>query len=193
MNRKAKYHHGTLDREAMKRGLEIVAEQGPMALTMRGLARELGVTASALVYYYGNRAGLRAAVARTAAERMRPFSVVRSGGLRAGQTLRATAHSWVEFATKNPNLYRLIFGEGWRGGSYPTLPRRDCVHSVDRISNIGQMSRHIQPCNPNEHGWQLFTAMHGLAFSLADGACPPKSVGPIIDRFVRSIENPRKA
>ena len=185
---KAKYHHGSLVQAAICRGLEWVAESGPMAVTMRGLARDLGVTAAALVHYFHNRAGLRAAIAHAAAEQMRPFTVVRSGGQGAGERLRRTAQAWVDYAGKNPHLYRLVFGEGWREGQLPTPARRECVYSVDRIANLGQMSGHIRAGATKEHGWLFFAAVHGLALARADGAAPSDAVTPLVDRFVRAIE-----
>ena len=185
---KTKYHHGTLVRTAVRRGVEIVAERGPMGLTLRGLARDLGVTAAALNYYFANRAGLLAAVANAAAEHMRPYSVFRSGGARAGAKLRAQAEAWVEYAANNPNLYRIAFGEGWRGGACGTMVRGECVHSVDRVANIGQMSGHIRSGEPRDVGWTLFSAIHGLAHTLADGAVPLEKAKAIIDHFVSGLE-----
>ena len=60
---KPRYHHGSLQQAALQRGRELVARFGPDALTLRGLARELGVSATALVYHFGSLAGLRSSVA----------------------------------------------------------------------------------------------------------------------------------
>lgn len=186
---KARYHHGSLVEAAIKRGIEVVAQSGPMALTLRGLARDLGVTAAALVHYFHNRSGLRAAIAHAAAAQMRPFSIVRSGGERSGERLRAMAQSWVSFAADNPNLYRAVFGEGWHDGQLSSPARRECVYSVDRIANMGQASGHIREGSPREHGWLYFSAVHGLALARADGAAPAECVGPLIERHVQSIES----
>ena len=59
--RKRRYHHGDLHNSALLRGAEMVARAGPAALTLRALARELGVSATALVHYFGHVKGLRAA------------------------------------------------------------------------------------------------------------------------------------
>ena len=186
---KERYHHGSLVNSAVQRGLQLVAQFGPMAVTMRGLARELGVTAAALVHYFHNRSGLLGAIAEAAAAQMRPFSVVRSGGLRAGERLRNTAQSWVAFAAQNPNLYRVVFGEGWRDGQTSTAAGRECIYSVDRIASMGQVSGHIRDGSPREHGLLFFSAVHGLALARADGGLPEQAVGPLIDRFVQAIES----
>ncbi len=57
--RKRGYHHGNLRASALPRGRQLVTIHGPAALTLRGLARDLGVTATSLVREFGNLAGLR--------------------------------------------------------------------------------------------------------------------------------------
>ena len=184
---KERYHHGSLREAAIARGLAVVARAGPMGVTMAGIARDCGVSPAGLVYYFHNRAGLRAAIANAAAEQMRPFSVFRAGGARSASALRDNSAAWVEYAAKNPNLYRIVFGEGWRGNEPATLPRSECLHSIDRVANIGQMSRHIRAGATRDHAWYLWSAMHGLAMSCADGATTPAKVKPLIERFVAGL------
>ena len=186
-SKKEKYHLGNLPAKAIRRGLELVAKFGPNGVTMRGLARDLGVSAAALVHYFHNRAGIRAAIANAAAEQMKPFSVVRSGGEWAGPRVHAMAGALVDYATKNPNLYRIAYGEGWRETESPTPVRRQFVHSVDRISNFGQSSKYIRPGPNQEHAWLFHAAAHGLAMCAADGVLPKTLVEPVIARFVQNL------
>lgn len=186
-SKKDKYHFGNLVDAAIRRGLELVAKFGPNGVTMRGLARDLGVSAAALVHYFHNRAGLRAAIANAAAEQMKPFSVVRSGGEWAGPRLHAMAGAMVDYATKHPNLYRIVYGEGWRETESPTPVRRQFVHSVDRISNFGQTSKYIRAGSNQEHAWLFHAAAHGLAMCAADGVLPKTLIEPVITRFVQNL------
>lgn len=182
-----KYHHGSLRDAAIKHGMAVAAKFGPMAITMRGIARDLGVSAAALVYYFHNRAGLRGAIAHVAAEELRPYSVVRSGGEWAGARLHRMASAMVDFASAKPNIYRLIYGEGWRDGERATPVRRQFVYSVDRIANMGQPSKYIRPGPNQEHAWLFHAAAHGLAMCAADGALPKSLVEPVIARFVQNL------
>lgn len=186
-SKKDKYRAGNLAERAIRRGLELVSKFGPNGVTMRGLARDLGVSAAALVNYFHNRAGMRAAIANAAAEQMKPFSVVRSGGEWAGPRLHAMAGAMVDYATKNPNLYRIVYGEGWRETESPTPVRRQFVHSIDRISNMGQVSKYIRAGSNQEHAWLFHAAAHGLAMCAADGVLPKPLVEPVIARFVQNL------
>ena len=114
-----RYHHGDLFNSAIRRGREIVRDYGPEALTLRGLARDLKVSASALLYYFGSRVGLRNVVAawvgRDLAEAGRPERVL-SAPL---DGLKDSARAWLKAATAEPNLYRAASGEGWMGSTGP--------------------------------------------------------------------------
>src|SRR4051812_11978193 len=102
---KQSYHHRNLRSSALVRGREIVATFGPQALTMRGLARELGVSATALVHWFGNVASLRSAVAASVLEKVGeacgtpahgPSEI---GGGRDGR-LPEIGTAWIAFAAK---------------------------------------------------------------------------------------------
>jgi AcrR family transcriptional regulator len=120
----------------------LAAQRGPRAITLRGVARDLGVTAPALVYYFRCIDGFRAAVAAVVLERAGvssgapvtpadatvaiPHGTTGRGRARTPipspvvmrapperKTTRAVSDAWIEFASANPGLYRLASGEGW--------------------------------------------------------------------------------
>lgn len=133
--KKRRYHHGSLPRVAILRGCEMVTLWGPTALTLRGLARDLGVTAPALLYHFGTVAGLRSAVAAAVLEHLTYASHLEPSSRRR-PTDDAVATEWIQFAGRHPHLYRLACGEGWRG---PGVPRH------------GQLGGTLAACTP----WKL--------------------------------------
>lgn len=159
-----RYHHGDLFNSAIRRGLEIVRNEGPDALTLRGLARDLKVTASALLYFFKSRVGLRNAVAawagRDLADAGRPSSVV-SAPL---HWLESSARAWLKQAMAEPNLYRAATGEGWIGSTGPTarwwaplMPfeapaagtRRHAEKLLHRGQQLGEVARPVDAGRPN--------------------------------------------
>ena len=59
----APYHHGDLRRALIHATVAAVAASGPTAVSLRGLAAELGVSHAAPVHHFGDKAGLFTAVA----------------------------------------------------------------------------------------------------------------------------------
>ncbi|MES2643045.1 MAG: helix-turn-helix domain-containing protein [Myxococcota bacterium] len=172
---KPRYHHGKLHEAALRRGREIVALFGPDALTLRGLARELGVTATALVYHFGSRAGLRSAVAAAVLTDLEKaaFGDAKSA---ARTSPEVVGSAWVAYAEENPFLYRLASGEGWRG--QPRVPTGLdagglAVPSPRRVlqTAFARRTRRIGLPAGDEARAELYSfTIHGLALARMDGA-----------------------
>jgi AcrR family transcriptional regulator len=172
---KPRYHHGNLHQAALRRGREIVALLGPDALTLRGLARDLGVTAAALVYHFGSRAGLRSAVAAAVLADLEKTSF--AGAIGAARTSpEVVGAAWVAYAEKNPFLYRLASGEGWRG--QPRAPTGLdagglAVPSPRRVlqTAFARRTRRVGLPAGDEARADLYSfTIHGLALARMDGA-----------------------
>jgi AcrR family transcriptional regulator len=57
------YHHGDLRHALMAAALKDIQRDGPAALSLRALARQVGVSHAAPVHYFGDKAGLLTAIA----------------------------------------------------------------------------------------------------------------------------------
>ena len=185
--RKRRYHHGDLRASALARGRQIVTGRGPCELSLRGLARDLGVSATSLVRQFGNLAGMRAAVAESVLEKL------------WNETAMAPTHRvpvadvagrWVTFAAANANLYRLLSGEGWHApgtgvrGFHGMLtvasPRRALEDAVRvRTRRLGR------PRGDPERACYLASMIHGLALARIDGA----DGASVNDALARALRN----
>ena len=185
--RKRRYHHGDLRASALARGRQIVTGRGPCELSLRGLARDLGVSATSLVRQFGNLAGMRAAVAESVLEKLRDETAM-------APTHRVpvadVAGRWVAFASANANLYRLLSGEGWHApgtgvrGFHGMLtvasPRRALEDAVRvRTRRLGR------PGGDRERACYLASMIHGLALARIDGA----DGASVNDALARALRN----
>jgi AcrR family transcriptional regulator len=57
------YHHGDLRRALLEAAVQAIAEVGPAAVSLRDLARRVGVSHAAPAHHFGDKAGLLTAVA----------------------------------------------------------------------------------------------------------------------------------
>ncbi|TCO50630.1 TetR/AcrR family transcriptional regulator [Actinocrispum wychmicini] len=83
------------------RALALLADEGVEAVTLRRVARDVGVSHGAPLRHFPNRAALLSAMAATG------FSML-SERMAAGG-LRATCQSYMDFARAEPALYALMF------------------------------------------------------------------------------------
>ena len=91
-------------------GLNLLTNEGPDALTMRRVARELGVGAMTLYTYIDGQPGLHRAMVQ------RGFEIIHQNCSAACEAQMEGSHDWsggartyVQFAIQHPNLYRLMF------------------------------------------------------------------------------------
>lgn len=100
------YHHGDLRRAVLDRAVQVIATDGPEALSLRALAADLGVSHTAPRHHFVSRQGLLTAVAvegfRELGNRM---SRVRDGG---GPFLDVGV-AYVEFALDRPAHFAVMF------------------------------------------------------------------------------------
>lgn len=105
------YHHGNLREELVSLGLSILETQGMAALSMREIARRLGVTQTAPLHHFETKTALLAAMA---AQGFRMLFDHRMQALKDKRTpyerLMAVLMAYVEFALAHPALYHLMHG-----------------------------------------------------------------------------------
>jgi len=104
------YHHGNLREALLERAAEVIAESGIETLSLRSLARDLGVSHAAPSRHFADRAALLKALAQAGFERS--VEVMREGAVAAGANpidrYRALGRSYVGFAIDHPALYRAM-------------------------------------------------------------------------------------
>jgi AcrR family transcriptional regulator len=106
------YHRGKVREDLISLGREILETEGPGAITLRRLTREIGVNPTNFYNHFPNMDFLLAAIKveghRELLERHKRAVAESSGKLEA---IHALGHEYVFFAIKHPNLYRLMFDD----------------------------------------------------------------------------------
>jgi AcrR family transcriptional regulator len=118
-NKRDRYHHGDLPRSLIQAGLQVLAERGVDALTLREIARRAKVSQAAPYHHFADKADLVSAIVQHGFEDF-------AGALRAGadaasgdalQRLSGMGLAYVRFAVASPALFRLLFRPELRGGT----------------------------------------------------------------------------
>jgi AcrR family transcriptional regulator len=106
------YHHGNLRTELLEAAEAQLAEAGAEALSLRALARKVGVSQTAPYRHFQDKSDLLGALAtRGYTKLLQQLELAR---LRAGDDpvpqLYAFAHSYVTYAVNNRDVFKLMFG-----------------------------------------------------------------------------------
>jgi len=107
---KVAYHHKDLRNALIDTAMAILTERTPADLTLRELARRLGVTHTAAYAHFSDKTQLLNAVADAGFARLADaLEAAAQGELDPARSFERTGLAYVEFARANPNLYRLMF------------------------------------------------------------------------------------
>ncbi|MFJ4187173.1 TetR/AcrR family transcriptional regulator [Kitasatospora sp. NPDC089509] len=122
--------------EIKRTALALMRSGGPDAITLRAIAREMGMTANAIYGYFATRDDLVTALIAdvyTALADALDTSWAGSTDRSPAERITAWAHTFRGWALVNPEGFRLIYGDpvpGYQapeGGAAPDAARRVCI------------------------------------------------------------------
>ncbi len=136
------YHHGNLRAELLDTAIEQLQQRGAEDLSLRALARAVGVSQTAPYRHFADKSDLLAAMStrgyRALLERLRAAGTETEDCPR--EQLRAFAHAYVDYAAGHPQLFKLMFGPAVQPSDrYPELrsASRDTFQLVQTIIQSG--------------------------------------------------------
>jgi len=105
------YHHGDLRHALVEEALRLAAEGGPEAVTVREVARRVGVSSGAPFRHFPDRTTLLTAVAEEAMKRFREEilrALEAAGGKGPLDRLRAIGSAYLRWAVRHPTFFEVI-------------------------------------------------------------------------------------
>ena len=171
------YHHGDLRSALVAAGLRAVESTDIADISLRGLAREVGVSATAVYRHFPDKRALLEAMAQEGLAQLGQLQQ-QAALMAGGQAFSATGAAYVRFALANPGLFRLVFTHcEVRTGGFPegNLAAAMLLENADRIAGGDQeAARRIAV--------QAWALVHGLAMLMLDGQLPADEA--LIDRVM---------
>ena len=161
------YHHGDLRAAVIAAGLKRLAEGDGAELGLRALARDVGVSATALYRHFPDKEALLDALADEGLRRLGALQAqawLKAGGGRAG--FKATGATYVRFAHDEPALFRLSFTR--------QMPERSADDAGDGSevaynllrAGVGEALPGV--ANPDTAALHAWALVHGLAMLILD-------------------------
>ncbi|CAM4189179.1 TetR/AcrR family transcriptional regulator [Kibdelosporangium persicum] len=148
-------------REITEIALRQMAADGPGAISLRGIAREMGMTARAIYSYFPTRDDLVTALIRDVGNSLADtLEAARDAATSPEEKLLAWGHALREWALANPQGFRLIYGDPVPGYQPPAdenpidqAARRICGGLNQLVANA---------CRPTDTGftWSDFPASY---------------------------------
>jgi AcrR family transcriptional regulator len=189
------YHHGNLRAALLAQAELTLREHGLDGLSLRELAREVGVSHAAPRRHFADRQALLDALAESGFARL--GAELRAALENAGDDyearLRATATAYVRFAIHDAALLELMFAGKHRQQSGALSEASDRAFSVilDLIRE-GQAGGALEPGEPERIGLLLFATVQGIAALVTGGMVDPEELDSLVaDAIGRFLHGPR--
>jgi AcrR family transcriptional regulator len=179
-----KYHHGDLRSALVAGGLELLTKRAADDLSLREVARHVGVSATAVYRHFPDKQALLYAMCSEGADelaRVQLAATQSAGGGRAG--FEASGRAYIYFALANPSLYRLMMSTRPPESFFAAAGVAVGGAMEQLKANVADML----PADATEmehkvaalHSWAL---VHGVSMLILDGLV--KVDGPVIDALL---------
>lgn len=160
------YHHGDLRAAVIAAGMKRLRDGDDGELGLRALARDVGVSATALYRHFPDKEALLDALADEGLRRLGALQAqawLKAGGGHAG--FKATGIAYVRFAYEEPAVFRLSFTRQMSERCQPGADGGEVGYNLLRAGVAQTMSHLEDPDTAALHAWAL---VHGLAMLLLD-------------------------
>jgi AcrR family transcriptional regulator len=168
---KKPYHHGGLRGALIAEGLRLLAERDAESLSLREVARGVGVSATSVYRHFPDKEALMTALALEGLAQLgsaQREATEAAGGGDAG--FAATGRAYVRFALANPALFRLIFASPALAPSKATGALRSEANTLLQTHAAAVAAK--DGGEAAIHAVQAWALVHGLAMLMLDGQIP---------------------
>lgn len=186
------YHHGQLRSALLTAAERGLREHGEEQLSLRELAREIGVSHAAPRRHFPDRQALLDALAEAGFERL--DTQLRAAFAEAGDDfaprLRATVAAYIRFATKDAALLELMFTSKHRlGADRVAAAAGPAFTLMYKLIAQGQAAGELAAGDPERVGIVLFATMQGIATLINGDMVKPELLDGLVEtaaeQFVR--------
>ncbi len=175
------YHHGDLRSALVDAGLRALETTEIGDISLRQIARDVGVSATAVYRHFPDKRALLVALAHAGIEKLGEVQAMAAESASDTSAFSATGRAYVRFALAHPALFRLIFthlppaGETVFGDSMAARMLHD--KAATATGGDAQETRRLMV--------QAWAVVHGLAMLMLDGQLPAD------DALIDTVIDPR--
>ena len=184
------YHHGQLRSALLDAAEKSLREQGVEQLSLRELARELGVSHAAPRRHFPDRQALLDALAEAGFERLHAELRAAAATPDYVPRVEAVVAAYIRFATEDAALLELMFTGKHRPGAERVAAAAEPAFALmhDLIVQ-GQAEGRLAAGDPQRIGVVMFATMQGIAALLNGGLVEPELLDGLVetavDQFLR--------
>jgi AcrR family transcriptional regulator len=184
------YHHGNLRSALLESAERTLGRHGARELSLRRLAREIGVSHAAPRRHFADKQALLDALAEDGFERLgrELEEAMASAGDSLREGLGAFALAYVRFATQHAALLELMFAGKHRADADGLRAAADRAFDAPlSLFANAQASGQVVPGDPARVGIVTLATLHGLASLANNGMLGDAELEDVIEEAVDRI------
>ena len=172
------YHHGNLKNVLIEAAISQIATHGARALSLRELARSIGVSHASTYRHFPNKESVLATIAEQGFEKL-TRAMEAAARPHAGdplEMLQATGVAYVDFGVSHPHHLQVMFGDLiTHHDIYPALVEasKKAYEVLVSVVREGQQSGGVGAQNERLVTLAAWAQVHGLAMLIASGQIRP--------------------
>jgi AcrR family transcriptional regulator len=184
------YHHGDLRSALLAAAERTLREKGTAALSLRELAREVGVSHAAPGRHFKDKQALLNALALTGYERLgQALGAAEDPALPLEPRLTALARAYLSFAIDNAELLELMYARKHDPDASEQMAAavERTVGSLERVLADAQKRGEIIEGDPEELNLVTGAALHGVSAFITAGWLTPEAALAGVDGLVHHL------
>lgn len=178
MSERESYHHGDLHQALIKAAVELISEKTVEGVSLREVARRVGVSHAAPYRHFADKEALLVAVAKDGFQMLhhKLAMAIQSSSADPVQTIQNIGVAYITFALEHPSYYHLMFG-AYRSPS--AQQNTDLEYTARQVFMVlvsaiaqGQQAGVIRSDDSEQLALTAWALVHGWAMLWIDGQIP---------------------
>ncbi len=188
------YHHGHLRAALLDEAERTLRERGVEGLSLRDLARQVGVSHAAPRRHFPEREALLDALAETGFVRLgeEVRAAVDDAGADVRAQLRAVATVYVRFAIRDAALLELMFSNKAAGRATTREQATGLFAAFGDLISRGQEAGVLPSGDPDRLSLLVIATMQGIAALVSSGRIPAEQGDALIDDAIALLTHSRE-